>query len=230
MPQRSNDSKNSRDHNWYRLWETPSKKSQRRYARAWVHSFLGDLPISKDSAISKQPAVPSEFTTMTTNPANLTPEDQLLSWLQEIEKRQAEQTRQMAELLEQANWLREENESLRTQLEVGRAGQSREPPHPFPPSRPDKGKEVAAPDDVDLLADDELSSDSSSLLLRSPSPNAAEAHSRKRPPHRPSRSISIAGRRVRREPSRDQRPPTPAPQYVPNRAEGFLPPVPMYPP
>ena len=229
MPRRSSDSKNSRDHNWCRLWETPSKKSQRRYARAWVHSFLSDLPISKDSAIPKQPTVPSEFTTMTTNPANLTPEDQLLSWLQEIEARQEEQTRQMAELREQENRLREENERLQTQLEAERAGQSREPPHPFPPSCPDKGKEVATPDDVDLSADDELSSGSSSLPRRSPSPNAAEAHSRKRPAHRPNRSISIAGRRVRREPSRDQRPLTPVPQYVPNRAGGFLPPVPsMY--
>ena len=107
---------------------------------------------------------------MTTNPVNLTPEDQLLSWCQEIEARQEEQTRQMAELREQANRLREENERLRTQLEAGRAGQSREPPHPFPPSRPDKGKEVAAPDDVELQADDELSSGSSPLPRYSPSP------------------------------------------------------------
>ena len=141
---------------------------------------------------------------MTTNPANLTPEDQLLSWHQEIEARQEEQTRQMAELREQENRLQEENELLRTQLEVGRAGQSRELPHPFPPSRPGKGKEVATPYDVDLPADDELSSDSSPLSRRSPSSNSAEAYSRKRPPRRSSRSISVARRRVRREPSRDQ--------------------------
>ena len=30
MPRRSNDSENLGDHNWRRLWETPSKKSQRR--------------------------------------------------------------------------------------------------------------------------------------------------------------------------------------------------------
>ena len=36
---------------------------------------------------------------------------------------------------------------------------------------------------------------------------------------------------MRREPSRDQRPPTPAHQYVPDREGGFPPPVPsMYPP
>ena len=140
MPRRSSDYENSGDHNWCRLWDPPSKKSQRRYRRAWVHPLLGDLPISKDSAIPKQPAIPSGFTTMSTNPANLTPEYQLMSWRQEIEARQEEQTRQMAELREQANRLREENERLRTQLEAGRAGQSREPPHPFPPSRPGKGK------------------------------------------------------------------------------------------
>ena len=176
MPRRSSDSENSGDHNWRRLWETSSKKSQRRYARAWVHVLLGDLPISKALAIPKHPTMPSEFTAMATNPANIAPEDQLLLWRKEKEARQEEQARQVVELHEQANRLREENERLRTQLEVGRAEQSREPPRPLPPSRPGKGKEVIAPDDVDLPADDELSSGSSPLLRRSPSPNAAEAH------------------------------------------------------
>ena len=176
MPRRSSDSENSGDHNWRCLWETPSKKSQRQYARAWVHPLLGDLPISKVSSIPKKPAIPSKFTAMTTNPANLTPEDQLLSWRQEMEARQEEQTRQMAKLRQQANRLRDENERLQTQLEAGRAGQTREPLHLIPLSRPDKGKEVVAPDDVDLPADDELSSGSSPLPRRSPSPNVAEAH------------------------------------------------------
>ena len=137
----------------------------------------------------------------------------------------------MAELHEQENRLREENDRMRTQLEASRARQSRENSRPFPPSRLSKGKEVAAPDDVDLPVDDELSSGSSLLPHRSPSLNAAEAHSRKRSPHRSSRSISVARRRVRREPIRDQRPPTPAHQYVPDRARVFPPPVPsMYQP
>ena len=218
MPRRSSDFENSGDHNWRRLWETPSKKSQRRYARAWVHPLLGDLPISKASAIPKHPAVPSEFIAMTTNTANLTLEDQLLPWRKEMEVRQEEQARQMAELHEQANRLREENERLQTQLEADRVGQWREPPRPFPPSRPSKGKEVSPSNDVDLPADDELSFGSSPLPHRSPSPNAAEAHSR--PPRRSSRSISDARRRVRREPNMDQRPPTPAHQYVPDWAGG----------
>ena len=137
----------------------------------------------------------------------------------------------MAELHEQARQLREENERLRTQLEAGSAKQSREPPRPFPPSRPGKGKEAAALDDIDLPADDELSSGSSSLPRCSPSPNATKAHSRKRLPRRSSMSVSAARHRVLREPNMDQRSPTPAHQYVPDRAGGFPRPIPtMYPP
>ena len=117
---------------------------------------------------------------MATNPANINSEDQLLLWCKEMEARQEEQARQVAELHEQANQLREENECLRTQLGAGRADQLREPPRPFPPSLPGKGKEVAVPDDVDLPTDDDLSSDSSLLPHHSPPPNAAEADSRKK--------------------------------------------------
>ena len=231
MPRRFTDSKNSGDHNWRRLWKTPSKKSQRQYARAWVHPLPGGLPISKALAIPKHPIGPSEFTAMTSIPANLAPEDQFLLWRQEMEAKQEEQAQQMAELHEQANRLWEENERLRTRLEVGRAKQSREPTRLFPPSRLGKGKEVIAPDDIDLSADNELSSGSSPLPRRSPSLNATEAQSRKRAPRRSSRFISVARRRLRKEPSRDQRPPMPAHQYVPDRAGGFPPPVPsMYPP
>ena len=169
MLRRSTDSENSGDHNWRRLWETPSKKCQRRYARVWVHPFPGDLPISKALAIPKHPIGPSEFTAMTSIPANLAPKDQFLVWRQEMEVKQEEQARQMAELHEQANRLREENERLRTRLEAGRAEQSREPAHPFPPSRPSKGKEVDASDDINLPTDDELSFGSSPLPRHSPS-------------------------------------------------------------
>ena len=221
MPRRFIDFQNPGDYNWRRLWETPSKKSQRRYARAWVHPLPSDPPTCKALAIPKHPTRPSEFSTMTSNLANLAPEDQFLLWRQELEARQEEQARQVTELRVQANQLREENERLRTQLEASQAEQSREPPRPFPPSRPGKGKGIAAPNDIDLPADDELSSDSSPLPRHSPSTNAAEAHSRKRPPRQPNRSVSIARRRVRREPNRGQRPLTPVPQYAPNRAKVF---------
>ena len=115
---------------------------------------------------------------------------------------------------------------MRTQLEAGRAGQSPEPPRPFPPTHPNKGKEVVTPDDVDLSVDDELSSGSSPLPRRSPTPDAQEALLRKRLPCRSSRSISVTRHRERREPSRDRRPPTPAHQHVPDRAGGFPSPMP----
>ena len=133
-------------------------------------------------------------------------------------------------MAEQTNRLREENERLRAQLEAGWAELSLELPPPFPSSHPGKGKEAALPD-IDLSADDELSSRSSPLMRRSSSPNAAEAHSRKRPSRRPSRSVSVTKYRTRREPSRGQRPPMAARQYAPNPTGGLPQPLPsIYPP
>ena len=203
MPRRSTNSENSRDYNWCRLWETPSKKSQRQYARAWVHPLLGDLPISEAFSVLEHPTGPSKLTIMSSNPAKLPLKDQFLLWRQDMEARQEEQARQVAELREHVNLLWEDNEHLRTRLEACLAEKSLGPPRPLPPSRPDKGKEAVLPDDIDLPADDELSSDSSPLPRLSPSPNAAEAQSRKRPPHQPSRYISTAQRWVQREASRD---------------------------
>ena len=205
MPRRSTDSENFGDYNWRRLWETPSKKSQRRYARAWVKPLQGDLLISEVLIILEHPTGPSELTVMSSNPANHPLEDQFLLWRQDMEARKEEQARQVAELHEHANRLREDNESLRTRLEANQAEKSWGPPRPLPPSRPDKGKEATVPYNIDLPADDELSSDSSPLPRRSPSPNVVEAQSRKRPPHRHSRSINTAQRRVRREARRDRR-------------------------
>ena len=126
--------------------------------------------------------------------------------------------------------LREENERLRTRLESGRTDKSREPPYQPPPSRLDKGKEPVRPDDADLPADDELSSESSPLPHRSPSPKALEALFRKRPPRRSSRSVNVARYQARREPSRGNRSSVLAHEYAPNQAPGVHPPVPsMYP-
>ena len=101
---------------------------------------------------------------------------------------------------------------------------------PFPPSHPGKGKEAALPD-IDLPADNELSSDNSPLMCSSSSPNAAEAHSRKRSSRRPRRSVIVAKYRTRREPSRGQRPPMAARQYAPNPTGGLPQPLPsIYPP
>ena len=73
-----------------------------------------------------------------------------------MEEKEEEQARQMVELHEQENRLGEENERLRTRMEADRAEQLREPPRPFPYSRPGKGKEPTALGDIDLPADDEL--------------------------------------------------------------------------
>ena len=196
MSRRSTDSENSGDYNWRRRWETSSKKSQRRYTRAWVHLLPSDLPISETFAILEHPTGPSELTVMSSNPANHPPEDQFLLWRQEMKARQEEKARQVAELREHANQLREDNERLQTRLEASQAEKSRGPPRTLPPSRPDKGKKAAIPDDIDLPADDELFFDNSPLPRRSPSPNAAEAQSQKRPPCPPSLSISTAQRLV----------------------------------
>ena len=137
----------------------------------------------------------------------------------------------MVELREHANRLREDNERLRTRLEASQAEKSRGPPHPLPPSRPNKGKEVVVPDDINLPADDELSFDSSPLPRNSPSPNAAKAQSRKRPPHRSSRPISVSLRWVWREASKDRRQSEPAREYVLEQLVSVAPLVPsMYPP
>ena len=136
MPRRSIDSENSGDYNWRRLRETSSKKSQRRYARAWVHPLLGDIPISEAFTVLEHPTGPSELTVMYNNLANLPLEDQFLLWRQEMEARQEEQARLMAELREHANRFQEDNEHLRTRLEACQADKSRGPPRPLPPSRP----------------------------------------------------------------------------------------------
>ena len=71
MFRRSSDSEDSGDYNWSRLWETPSRKSQRRYARAWVHPLPCDLPLPKVLVVPVHPIRPSEFIVMSSNPTNL---------------------------------------------------------------------------------------------------------------------------------------------------------------
>ena len=58
-------------------------------------------------------------------------------------------------------------------------------------------------------------------MRRSSSPNAAEAHSRKRSSLRPGRSVSVVKYQTWREPSRGQRPPMAARKYAPNPTGGL---------
>ena len=118
MFRRSNDSENSGDHNWRRLWEMPSRKSQRRYARAWVYPLPSDLLLHEVLVVPAHPTKPSESVPMSSNPTNQPIKDSFLCWCQEMETKHEEQARQMAELREHANHLQQENERLRARLET----------------------------------------------------------------------------------------------------------------
>ena len=118
MFRRYSDSENFGDHNWRRLWETPNRKSQRRYARVWVHQLPSDLPLHEVLVVPAHPTGSSEFVTMSSNPANQPITDPFLRWRQEMEVKQEEQARQMTELCEHANHLQQENECLWARLET----------------------------------------------------------------------------------------------------------------
>ena len=100
---------------------------------------------------------------MSGNPANQPIEDQFLRWRQEMEVKQEEQARQMAELRDQENHLQQENDRLRTRLETNRG-----PTQPAPLVHLNKGKEPVIPDESDPQANDKLSYGSSPLPNRSP--------------------------------------------------------------
>ena len=168
MIRQSSDSENSGDYNWRCLWETTSKRSQRRYARAWVHPLPGDLPLHEVLAVSTHPTGSSESVTMSSNPANQPIEDPFLRWHQEMDVKQEEQARQMTELREHANHLLQENERLRIRLETNGVENPQVATQPIPLTRVDKGKGPALPDHSDHPADDEHSSESSPLPRRPP--------------------------------------------------------------
>ena len=94
------DSEDSGDYNWRRLWEMPSKNSQRRYAGAWIHPLPSDLSFPESLVFPDHPIEPLDFITMSSNPTNHPIEDQFLRWRQEMEAKQEEQAKQMAELRE----------------------------------------------------------------------------------------------------------------------------------
>ena len=70
---------------------------------------------------------------MASNPANQSLEDQFLHWHQDMEMKQEEQARQMAELQSRADHLQQENDRLRARLEEDRGDNSRGSSHPAPP-------------------------------------------------------------------------------------------------
>ena len=80
--------------------------------RAWVHPMPSDLPFLEALVVPNHSTVPLKFIAMSSNPANQPIEDQVLRWRQEMEAKQEEQARLMAELHESINRLQQENERL----------------------------------------------------------------------------------------------------------------------
>ena len=227
MPRRSSDSENSGDYNWSHLWERPSKKAHRHFAKAWLHPLSSDLPSPEALVVPDQPTGSSNFVIMASNLANQSLEDQFLRWRREMEAKQEEQAKQMAELQNHAASLQQENDCLRIGLEADRGENIRRRTHPAPPIQTSKGKEPILPGDSDPPADDELSSGSSPLPDLPPSQNNAEVESRMRPPYRSSRSVSGMRRRIRREVSRDRRHSELALENMLTGHEGMAPPLPF---
>ena len=190
MFRRSSDLEYSGDYNLHRLWESPSKKSQRRYARAWVHLLPSDLSLLESLVVPDHPTRPLEFITMSSNPVNHPIEDQFLRWRQEVEAKQEELARQVAKLFEHANQLQQDNEHLRARLETNGVKNPQGAAQHEPLTRVDKGKGAALPDHSDHPEDDVFSSDSSPLPHHLSPQNKAEDESRKRPPRQSSRAIS----------------------------------------
>ena len=69
---------------------------------------------------------------MSSNPANQPIKDPFLRWRQEMEAKQEEQARQMAELCEHANRLQQENERLGARLETNGVGTPQGTAQPIP--------------------------------------------------------------------------------------------------
>ena len=161
---------------------------------------------------------------MSSNPVNPPIDDQFLRWRQEMEAKQEEQARQMAELRERADHLQQENDRLRTRLESSRLRNPQGVAQNEPIAWANKGKEPDLPDHSDYQADDELSLDSSPLPRRSSPLSNAEVESRKRPPRQSSRAMSGERRRMRKEDTRDRPRSQLAPEHIATRFGGMAPP------
>ena len=87
---------------------------------------------------------------MSSNPANQPIEDPFLRWRQEMEAKQEEQARKMAELRENANHLLQENECLWARLETNGVENPQGAAQPVPITRADKGKGPALPAPIEI--------------------------------------------------------------------------------
>ena len=160
---------------------------------------------------------------MASNLANRSLEDQFLRRRQDMEVKQEEQARQMAELQSRADHLQQKKDRLWACLEEDQGENARGNSHPAPSVNQNKGKEPILPGDSDAAAADELSSGSSPLPDLPPPKNNVEAESRKRPPCHSNHSVSGMHRRVRRGFSREQRQSEQAPENAPAWHRGLAP-------
>ena len=172
-----------------------------------MHSLSSDRISPETLVVPNQPTRPSDFIIMTSNLANQSLKDQFLRWCQDMEAKQKEHARRIAELQSRADHLQHENDRLRTRLKGERIEKARGSSHLVSLVKQNKGKEPIRPEDSDAAADDELSSDSSPLSDLPPPKN-------NRPPPRSSWSVSSMPRRVRREFSRERRKSEHAPENI----------------
>ena len=106
-----------------------------------MHPLASDRLSPEALVVPNQPTRPSDSIVMTSNPANQSFEDQFLRWRQDMEAKQYEQARQMAELQSYADHLQQENDRLRTRLKGERAENVRGSGYLAPLVKQNKGKE-----------------------------------------------------------------------------------------
>ena len=170
---------------------------------------------------------------MSTNLMIQSPKDQFLHWRQDMERKQEEQARYLKELQAHAERLQRENDQLWAQIERSRdlGKEVRDSGRAVQLIARYKGKKPIIPNDVDTLADDELSSSSSlypSLSLTRML-GRARRRLRKRPLSLPtfSNAISGASRRTRKEARRRQNRLDQALRNPSMLPSGTMPPLPL---
>ena len=153
MPWRSNEPGTD---NWRHLWES-NKKSHQRLARDWFRQ------LSSNPSPPVAPTVPiptsdsSDTDAMTRKLVIQSPEDQFLHWCQDMEKKQEEQAKHIRELQDRTKCLQREKDRLRAQVEERRNLDERDSGQAKHSTIHNKGKKPIILDNIDTLADDELS-------------------------------------------------------------------------
>ena len=125
------------------MWEILSKKAHWRFTRTWLHPLSSDRLSLEALVVPDQPTRSLDPNIMTSNPANQSLEDQFLRWRQDMEAKQEEQARKMAELQSRPDHLQQENNRLRTHLEGERAENVRGSSCPAPRSSKTKARSLS---------------------------------------------------------------------------------------